>query len=272
LEPALQLLSIELTNRCNKGCAFCYNASSVDGGTHWHNDELRLLLEDCARHGVKAVSFGGGEPLQYDGVHDLIAALHGTLFRSLTTNGLLLDDAALDRLVAAKIDKVHVSIHAPERDVEVRRVLAQVQALAARGIRSGVNLLVDGAKLEASARAAAALRRGGIGNERIVYLPRRGPGAATPSPQEMARVAGGEKFQSMSCLSQCAASPRFATIDWQKQVAHCSYTLSRRPLPELSWRGVVNALAGLGLRYCGDGVVGDLQRIGRPKAREVAHG
>ena len=35
----------------------------------------------------KAVSFGGGEPLQYDDLFAVLERLRGTLFRSLTSNG-----------------------------------------------------------------------------------------------------------------------------------------------------------------------------------------
>ncbi len=46
-------------------------------------------------------------------------------------------------------------------------------------------------------------------------------------PQEVAYVAGTDKFQSMSCLTQCGPSPRFVSIGWDKSVAWCSYTSSR---------------------------------------------
>src|SRR5438876_385411 len=82
----------------------------------------------------------------------------GTLFRSITTNGLLLYGDRLDALLDAAPDKVHVSIHFPEREAEVRRVVRQVTELAERGIRSGVNFLVARSNLDAAARAAAEVR------------------------------------------------------------------------------------------------------------------
>jgi hypothetical protein len=82
-----------------------------------------------------------------------------------------------------------------------------------------------------------------------VYLPMRGQD--TPTPEEMGRVAGGKHFQSMSCLLKCAASPRFCSIGWDKTVAWCSYTRTRAPLRELTWKGLQGALDGLGLEFCG---------------------
>lgn len=245
----VERVSIEVTNRCAKACAFCYNDSRPGGDTRWTPDELVAFASDCAAHGVKAVSFGGGEPLQYDGLFEVLERLRGVLFRSLTTNGLPLDGPALDRLAAAAPDKVHVSIHFPERAAEVDRVLRQVAALAARGLRSGINLLVARTSLEAARRAAERVRAEGVGNDRIVYLPMRG--ADTPTPDEMGRVAGSDRFQSMSCLMACAKSPRFCSVRWDRTVAWCSYTTTRRPLPSLDHAGLEAALDGLGLAFCG---------------------
>jgi sulfatase maturation enzyme AslB (radical SAM superfamily) len=246
---ALDRISIEVTNRCQKACWFCYNHSLPEGATRWTVAEVVGFVRDCAAHGVRAVSFGGGEPLQFDGLFDILQQLHGTLFRSLTSNGLLLHGETLDRLVAAKPEKVHLSIHFPERAAEVGRVIRQVTELAERGIRSGVNLLVARTQLDAAARAAEQLWSAGIGNERILYLPMRGQD--TPTPEEIGRVAGKRPFQSMSCLTKCGPSPRFCSIAWDKTVAWCSYTVTRRPLAALTYEALVAALDGLGLEFCG---------------------
>jgi hypothetical protein len=243
----LDRISIELTNRCSKACWFCYNASAPDARAEWTPGEVIALAEDCARSGVKAVSFGGGEPLQYPGLLEVLAALRGRVFRSITTNGLELD-VRLPDLVRSAPDKIHVSIHFPGNDAEVARVVRQVGALAASGIASGVNLVVRASQLADAARCAAQLRAAGIGNDRIVYLPMRGHD--TPTADALGSVAGGTRFQSMSCLTACGRSPRFASISWDRHVAWCSYTRSRRPLARATYEGIVAALAGLDLEHC----------------------
>jgi MoaA/NifB/PqqE/SkfB family radical SAM enzyme len=245
----LERVSIEVTNACSKACWFCYNRSRPEGETRWLPEELIAFATDCATHGIKAVSFGGGEPLQYPALFEVLERLRGVLFRSITTNGLGLAGTTLDRLVASAPEKVHVSVHFPDRAAEVERVIRQVVALADRGLRSGVNLLVARSNLDAAARAAGALHASGIGNDRIVYLPMRG--RDTPTPDELAAVAGRARFQSMTCLTACARSPRFAAIDWKKTVAWCSYTEARRPLAEPTYRALEAALDGLGLTFCG---------------------
>ena len=97
----LERISIELTNRCSKACWFCYNHSRPELSSQWTVDELLDIVRDCAAGGIKAVSFGGGEPLEYPGWFDVLTGLRGLLFRSMTTNGKHLDDACLKRLTAS---------------------------------------------------------------------------------------------------------------------------------------------------------------------------
>lgn len=256
----VERISIELTNRCSKACRFCYNESRPSGASTWTVSDVVSFVEDCAGNGVRAVSFGGGEPLEHEGVFDIIDRLRGTIFRSMTTNGLLLSDDRLEALVAAAPDKVHVSIHFPGRRAEVRRVVEQVTKIESRGIRSGVNLLVTRSGLAQAEAAASQLRDAGIGNDRIVYLPMRS--SDTPTPAEVARVAGGTaRFQSMTCLAGCAKSERFCSIGWDRMVGWCSYTRTRRALSSLSYAALEDALDGLGLEFCGG--TNELVRLSR---------
>ena len=245
---SIKRISIELTNLCDKGCSFCYNHSQPGGATEWTVDEVVDFVRDCAANGTQAVSFGGGEPLQYEGVFEVLKSLRGLLFRSMTTNGLRLEQH-FDELVDARPEKVHLSVHFPQNVKEVDRVIGQVHLLAENGIRSGINLLVAQSNLEPSIAAAEKIRESGIGNERIVYLPMRS--SDTPTPKQMAQVAGLEPFQSMTCLSECGKSDRFCSIGWNKMAAWCSYTVSRRPLESLDFAGLINALDGLGVEFCG---------------------
>lgn len=245
----IERLSIELTNRCTKACDFCYNASHSQGDTQWTADEIVEFVLDCQLHGTEAVSFGGGEPLQFVGLFEILHRLENRLFRSITTNGLLLNGERLEKLVAARPNKVHISIHYPDDTNEVARVIAQVHDLSAQGIRSGVNLLVRQSNLTQTKIVAKQLRESGINNECIVYLPMRV--YDSPTPEQVANVAGDLPFQSMTCLTKCAASPRFCSIGWDKSVAWCSYTQTRRKLETLDHSGLTSALNQLGLTFCG---------------------
>lgn len=249
-------LSIEPSRRCSKGCAFCYNGSSRSGNGLWTEGDLLALASDAARNGVRALSLGGGEPLEVPWLFSTLRALDGVLLRSLTTNGLpLLDPATFDALVRARPDKVHVSIHAPENEREVARVIEQVTAIARAGIASGVNLLVRRSRLSEARVAFLRLEHAGLDPSRVVLLPMRDDD--TPSPADIARVAGTPRFQSMTCLSACGRSPRFASLDADRRVAWCSYTRTRRALAAPTYAALLAALGGggefLGVEPCTGG-------------------
>ncbi|MEN0061052.1 MAG: radical SAM protein [Myxococcota bacterium] len=242
-------LSIEPSRRCAKACAFCYSHSTPRGEDGYTPGELVEFVQDAARNGVEAVSFGGGEPLEYPGLFEVLDRLRGVLGRTFTTNGLLLDER-FDEVVAAVPDKVHVSIHFPEVGDEVARVARQVAALTKAGVPAGVNLLVDARKLKAAREACAFLETQGTGPHRMVFLPRRD--RHTPTPRELAQVAGTGRFQSMTCLLECGRSPRFASVAADRTVAWCSYTTERRPLAALTYKAMTDALSGLGVTFCGE--------------------
>jgi sulfatase maturation enzyme AslB (radical SAM superfamily) len=249
-DVGIERVSIELTQQCTKACWFCYSRSHAEGQTAFTPGEVTAFVRDLAHHGVRAVSFGGGEPLGYAGIFDILRDLRGILFRSLTTNGLLLrSDHVIANLVAAAPEKVHVSVHFPERRSELRRVISQVAALEAHGIVSGVNLLVARSSLASAGDAVAAFEAAGIGLNRVVLLPMRGQD--TPTSAELAQIAGHRPFQSMTCLLACGKSPRFCAVAWDKTVAWCSYTTERRPLSSLTYDALTAALADLGVTFCG---------------------
>ena len=266
----VERVSIELTQRCKKACWFCYSASHPNGGTEFRPQEVTAFVRDLAGHGVRAVSFGGGEPLEYEGVFDILHDLRGVLFRSLTTSGRLLrDETVVARLADAAPDKVHVSIHFPEREGEVRQVISQVAMLETRGIRSGVNLLVARSNLAAARAAVMRLDAAGIGPDRRVLLPMRGQD--TPSAADVAQVASRRPFQSMTCLTACGKSPRFCAVAWDKTVAWCSYTRERQPLESLTHAALMAALANLGVTFCG-GIDDEGVSVSRRFSGSTQHG
>lgn len=249
-------LSIEVSRRCSKACEFCYSESGPDGASFWTEDSLADFITDAAAHGVEHVSFGGGEPLEWAPIFATLDRVRAIVTRSITTNGLpLLDRVTLARLIAAAPDKVHVSIHFPDRRAEVDRVIATLRALEDAGIPSGVNLLVRRSQRAVAARAHARLRRAGLDAARIILLPMRGhagvAGQDTPTAEELASMLPRGPFQSMSCLVECSRSERFVSIGWDRRVAWCSYTSARAPLDEPTWRGLAHALDGLALAWCG---------------------
>ena len=123
----IEMLSIDLTNHCSKACDFCYNRSHRLGATEWATEEVIAFSKDCISHGVKAISFGGGEPFEYPGIFNIIEAIKKIAFVSVTSNGLpLLDEDLFLKLKQNSPDKIHITIHYPDNAKEVERVINQI--------------------------------------------------------------------------------------------------------------------------------------------------
>lgn len=186
-------ISIEPSRFCTKGCSFCYNGSSLVGRDGFSAAEVIALARDCATHGVKSLSIGGGEPLEWSGLFETLEALRGVLGRSFTTNGLELTrrPTLYDDIARAQPDKVHVSLHSPESATAIQQLVEQVLELDRRGVPAGVNLLVRSSRLGEARDATVRLEREGITRAHIIFLPARGIVGETPSAEDVAWVATG---------------------------------------------------------------------------------
>ena len=244
----IEQISIDLSNYCSKGCPFCYNSSNRDGATSWKPSEVNAFAKSCIDGGVKAVSLGGGEPLEFIGIFDVIEALYPLAYITLTTNGLPLEKpSTIESLKLHKPDKIHISLHNPDDEKEAERVLRQIALLEELGIKPGVNLLINANKVEQCKAAYNSLRKR-LEQDQIILIPQRF--SDTPTAQQLANVANGERFQSPSCLLRCERPKRFASISWDKKVNWCSYAAGKQPLESLDYNGLVSALEKVQFTSC----------------------
>ena len=245
----IELLSIDLSNYCSKQCPFCYNHSTREGNTIWKPQEVIAFAADCVKTGgVKAVSLGGGEPFEYEGVFEVIDALFPLCYLSVTSNGLPLENPDIwDKLTKHKPDKIHLTIHQPDHKYEVDRVERQLQQITGIGITPGVNLLVGADKVEDVRRVYERLSKT-LEPKQIIRVPQRF--SNTPTPKQLSYVTGGKPFQSPSCLLGCKPPENFCSVSWDKKVAPCSFAPCKEPLPTLDYAGLQSALSNVRWRPC----------------------
>ena len=214
----------------------------------WSPLEVIDFASDCIAHGVKAVSLGGGEPFEYEDVFDVIDALYPKCYLSVTSNGLPLENLETWKMLKEhKPDKIHLTIHHPDDDSEILRVERQLQSIAQLGIKPGLNLLVGADKID---YAKNVYERFSIllSPEQIIFVPQRF--SNTPTPKQLASVAGGKPFQSPSCLLKCQRPSDFCSVSWDKKVNSCSFSPSKVPLTTLDFNGLVKALDLVRWRSC----------------------
>ncbi len=133
VRSAPRALQVGLVSSCNLSCAFCYRDAKAP--SRLTAPFLVELLTAAADWGVLEVAFGGGEPLLFDGFVAMLEELHARtpLGLAFTTNGLLLDDATIQR-VRGLVTEVRLSATGENR---YRQTLRRLQALPV-----GVNWLV----------------------------------------------------------------------------------------------------------------------------------
>lgn len=134
---------LEVTARCNLGCAFCYADSGGAGGVDPGIPLLKTWFESAARAGGECnIQLSGGEPTLRDDLPEIVALgrEYGFSFIQLNTNGLRLarDDAFVEELKSAGLDSVFLQFdglsRATCRTLRGRDVLAEKRdAVAACG-------------------------------------------------------------------------------------------------------------------------------------------
>ena len=244
----IELLSIDLSNYCSKQCSFCYNHSRREGNTVWKPSEVIDFASDCIKHGVKAVSLGGGEPFEYVGIFEVIDALYTQCYLSVTSNGLPLEDSKIWELLCLhKPDKIHLTIHQPDNDKEISRVKKRLIEIGSIGIKPGLNLLVRADKLEHAKDAYVRFSKF-LKSDQIILVPQRF--SNTPTPKQLASVADGKPFQSPSCLLKCPRPTNFCSVSWDKKANSCSFASGKELLETLDFKGLEQALGRVKWKSC----------------------
>jgi cyclic pyranopterin phosphate synthase len=187
-------LRISVTDRCNLRCTYCMPAEPV-----WFDREEILSYEEIARlariaisGGVRKIRLTGGEPLVRRDLPDLVrmlAATPGVEDLSLTTNGVLLEEAAAG-LREAGLARLNVSLDTLDRERFERltardalpRVLAGLEAARRCGL-APVKLnavLVRGVNEDEAEKLAAFARDHGYEMRFIELMPLENDGSWDP--------------------------------------------------------------------------------------------
>lgn len=111
------VLGTLVTNyRCNYRCKMCGLPGRDEdlrrkGLLEFETGRMRQLLRDFADLGTTGIGFTGGEPLLREDIFELLAFTKELgMFAHLNTNGFLLDEGRVRRLLDSGVDSVNVSL------------------------------------------------------------------------------------------------------------------------------------------------------------------
>ena len=198
-------LLAELTHRCPLGCPYCSNPLALDP----RDSELDAatwarVFGEAAALGVLQVHLSGGEPGARRDLVEITAAAHGAgLYTNLITSAVGITAQTLDRLAAAGLDHVQISIQdsAPEsadRIAGYDGAFARKRMLAADVVRLKipltVNVVVHRANIERIADMVALALELGASRVEIAHVQYygwalRNRAALMPNAAQVARAA-----------------------------------------------------------------------------------
>jgi len=148
--PHINVVQVTLTNRCQCNCKHCGVSKlrqAIKG--ELTIEQIDLLFQDLRLAGCLVVDLFGGEPTLRHDLFDIIGRgkSYG-FFVSLETNGYVIDEAYMDRLAAAGLDQIYLSLDDYRGEVhdEIRRKMGSfdraVRALEL-GAKSGIIMHVS---------------------------------------------------------------------------------------------------------------------------------
>jgi radical SAM protein with 4Fe4S-binding SPASM domain len=217
-----------VTRACNLSCMHCY-ACATPGRAP---DELDAregmdLVRNLASYGVPVILFSGGEPLMRPDVFDLIGAAVGGGARAvLSTNGLLLDGRAAERLAGIGLSYVGISLDGLEaRHDAIRRrpgafrgAVGAVAAAQAAGLKVGLRLTLARSNVDDLDGVFDLMEERGIPRACFYHLVDTGAGpelAAEALSHEETRAAVGRIADRTRKMFAKGLRPEVLTVDNQ---------------------------------------------------------
>jgi len=145
---------LNYSNKCNFRCPHCYTnaGSGTSSAPEMTLDDIKHLADQADELGVYELDVQGGEPLLLPNLFDVLETLGTERFYTyITTNGWLMTQGLADKLAAAGVDRISVSIDAfsaAEHDKFRRkkgsfdRAIKALEYTEKAGMQPNVNIVV----------------------------------------------------------------------------------------------------------------------------------
>jgi MoaA/NifB/PqqE/SkfB family radical SAM enzyme len=149
------VLIVSVTSRCNLHCEGCYHqALRPSTGAEVTDERLRKMIAEAKELGISFIVFAGGEPLMRPSVLDITENYPEIMFL-MFTNGLLVNDAVLEKMARKRNVVPLISLEGYEGDTDGRRgsgvyskLLKSITKLKQMGIFWGASLTMTRSNFE----------------------------------------------------------------------------------------------------------------------------
>lgn len=107
------------TMRCNLHCYGCY-AGQYTKADELDFDTVDRIISEAREMGIYFITFSGGEPFFYEGLLDIFEKHHDISYQ-IYTNGTLIDEKMVERLISLGNAAPAISVEGYESETDARR-------------------------------------------------------------------------------------------------------------------------------------------------------
>jgi MoaA/NifB/PqqE/SkfB family radical SAM enzyme len=186
------LVQIIPTRFCNLSCAYCNEYDKVSEPVPL--DEMYRRIDALGRLGTAMIGISGGEPLTHPELDDVIRRIRKTgAIAGMITNGFLLNPERIERLNAAGLDHMQISIDNLEPDDVSKKSLKtldkRLEMLAQYAeFHVNINSVVGGGIRNPDDAMVIGKRALELGFESTIGIIHDGDGQLKPLTEDEARV------------------------------------------------------------------------------------
>jgi len=142
------VVCLNVTNRCNLSCSYCYGDYSKRKARDFTTEELLDLIEEFKNMGTRAIYISGGEPLLRNDIGEIIRAIKDrNMLCFMSTNGILVPDKIR---YLKDLDSIFISLDGDENTNDINRgkgtfvkIIEAIKIARAKGLRIVTNTVIN---------------------------------------------------------------------------------------------------------------------------------
>lgn len=101
----------DILYRCNSRCVTCDRWQALEGQNNMPLEREKRLIDELAEMGTLSIAFSGGEPFLRKDIFELFSHTRRCgMTCSVNSNGLLLSDAVVEKIVASGLNVIYLSL------------------------------------------------------------------------------------------------------------------------------------------------------------------
>lgn len=248
----LELVCIELT--CGRYNAFGSpnEPAQTANKSLWTPQSVMEFAMDCVVHQVQTIHLTGYDPLNFPDIFSIITTLTPWVDLWLSINvESLQNHTILEQLKQNPPQRVIFHNYQPIIPSRTLEIMANAQELQEAGIRTMVYQYVSSriSTLQPSAEAYQLLISV-FDMMDIVLVPERPHHA--PSVRNLSHITNSRQCLTSSCMRQCHWPVKSCVVTWDHQVNYCPLGGGTKPLKELDYRSLYEALISVDFCPCYD--------------------